>query len=139
MTKVFNKSSEKIKRKMLRSNMPSAEIILWSKLKGKGLGCKFRRQYSVESFVVDFCCPELRLAIEVDGDSHYSETAKSHDEDRQRIIESYGFTFLRFTNIEIANNIDGVLANIAQCIEGSTSPTPPCQGGDIKTRQQLRR
>jgi very-short-patch-repair endonuclease len=56
--------------------MPLAEIILWSRSKGRQLGgYKFRRQYSVEYFMIDFYCPELKLAIEVDGDSHYTEGA----------------------------------------------------------------
>lgn len=134
MTKVFNKTSEKMKRKQLRSNMPLPEVILWPKLRGKGLGYKFRRQYSVEAFVVDFCCLELRLAIEVDGDSHYTEDAIIRDKERQRIIEHYGFTFLRFTNREVYENIDGVVAMIMRRMGELTltSPTPPCQGGDLK-------
>lgn len=52
--------------------MLKAEVILWSRLKGKRLdGYKFRRQFSVAQFVVDFYCPRLKLAIEVDGDSHF--------------------------------------------------------------------
>ena len=124
MTKVFNKTAEKAKRKTLRNNMPIAEKMLWSKLKGKGLGYKFRRQYGVEAFVLDFCCPELRLAIEVDGDSHYTEEASIRDEERQRIIEEYGFSFLRFTNDDVTENVDGVLADICRYIEDMTAMTP---------------
>ncbi len=95
--------------------MPKAEVLLWSKLKGKGLkGYKFRRQYSVEKFIVDFYCPELKLAVEVDGDSHFIEGADKEDQERQRIIELYGITFLRFTNIEIYENLDGALNKIAE-------------------------
>ena len=133
MTLAYNKSSEKTKRKQLRNNMTLPEIILWSKLKGSGMGQKFRRQHSVEAFVLDFCCPVLRLAIEVDGDSHFSGEARSRDMERQKIIESYGFTFLRFTNREIVENLDGVLSTIARFIQGMTTPPPPCQGGDVET------
>ena len=74
MTKLYNRTCEKNKRKILRSNMPKAELILWSRLKNKRLNeYKFRRQYSVAQFVIDFYCPKLKLAIEVDGDSHFSE------------------------------------------------------------------
>lgn len=115
MTKVFNKTDEKIKRKMLRKNMPQAEVILWSKLKDKGLdGYKFRRQYSVDQFVIDFYCPHLKMAIEIDGDSHFREGADIADKERQTIIESFGITFLRFTNKEIYENIEGVLEKIIQ-------------------------
>ena len=52
--------------------MPLAEIILWERLKNRQLeGYKFRRQYNVQDFVIDFYCPELKLAVEIDGESHY--------------------------------------------------------------------
>ena len=74
MNEYFNQDSEKEKRQRLRNTMPDAEVILWSRLKGRQiLGCKFRRQHSVGPFVMDFYSPEIRLAIELDGDSHYRE------------------------------------------------------------------
>ncbi len=95
--------------------MPQAEVILWSQLKEKGLvGHKFRRQYSVEKFVLDFYSPKLKLAIEVDGDSHFVEGSHERDRERQKIIETFGITFLRFTNKEINENIDGVLNKIME-------------------------
>jgi len=126
MTKAFNKADEKIKRRMLRKNMPQAEVILWSKLKDKGLkGYKFRRQYSVEKFVIDFYCPKLKLAIELDGDSHFIEDAVIRDKERQTIIESYGITFLRFTNREVYENVEGILKEVVKYIKTKTSPAPP--------------
>ncbi|MBF0559531.1 MAG: DUF559 domain-containing protein [Nitrospirae bacterium] len=103
--------------------------ILWSKLKGKGLGFKFRRQYSIGRFIVDFYCPALKLAIEIDGNSHYTEAANISDRAREEIIERYGCVFLRFTNQEIYENSDGAIAKIMECINGLTSPTPLCKGG----------
>ncbi len=105
--------------------MPHAESILWSKLRRKNLGYKFRRQYSVEIFVLDFYCPELKLAIEIDGDSHSIEGAKERDNERQRIIECYGITFIRFTNRVIYENMDGVLLRIMQVIERLKDDLPP--------------
>ena len=93
--------------------MPKAEIILWSKLKSKRLdGYKFRRQYSVGKFVIDFYCPRLKLAIELDGDSHFSEGSEESDKGRQDFIESFGISFLRFTNNDIYENLDEVLTAI---------------------------
>jgi len=113
MTEVYNRSREKSKRKLLRSNLPKAEVILWSKLKSKGLdGYKFRRQYSVGKFVIDFYCPRLKLAIEVDGDSHFSEKSEVYDKERQRFIESFKISFLRFTNKDIYENLGEVLGTI---------------------------
>jgi very-short-patch-repair endonuclease len=139
MTRVFNKTGEKTKRKMLRKNMPQAEVILWSKLKDKGLkGYKFRRQYSVEGFVIDFYCPKIKLALEVDGDSHFTEGADTRDKERQAIIESFGITFLRFTNKEIYENTDGVLEKIFQNLpspllakEGISEVLPFARGGKV--------
>lgn len=115
-----------MKRKMLRENLSQAEVLLWSKLKGKGLNnYKFRRQYSVGKFVIDFYCPKSKLAIEIDGDSHFVEGAKERDRERQTIIETFGITFLRFTNREIYENIDGVLDKIVEHIKIRHSITPP--------------
>ena len=126
MTRVYNRESEKLKRKMLRENLSQAEVLLWSKLKGKGLNnYKFRRQYSVGKFVIDFYCPKSKMAIEIDGDSHFVEGAKERDRERQTIIETFGITFLRFTNREIYENIDGVLDKIVEHIKIRHSITPP--------------
>ncbi|MBE9504090.1 MAG: endonuclease domain-containing protein [Proteobacteria bacterium] len=110
MTKIFNRSSEKKKRRSLRFGMPKSEILLWDKIRGRQIkGFKFRRQYSVGRYVVDFYCPKTKLAIEVDGDSHFQEGAEDYDKERQRYIESCGIRFLRFTNLDVQENMDGVL------------------------------
>lgn len=110
--------------------MPKAEIVLWSRLKNRQINNrKFRRQHSIGKYVVDFYCPECELVIEVDGDSHYSGAdAKNRDIVRQKDIESLGLKFLRFTNLEIYNNLSAVLDTIYE----STRPplAPPSEGGD---------
>ena len=114
MTSIFNKTSEKAKRRDLRHNMPSPEIILWPHLQNKGMnGYKFRRQYSIVHYVVDFYCPALKLAIELDGDSHFvSDDEVVYDRERQKSIEGLGIRFLRFTNDEVLDNLDNVLRKI---------------------------
>lgn len=106
--------------------MPGAEIILWSNLRRKQLlDQRFRRQYGIGPYVIDFYCPKLKLAIEVDGDSHTDDVIP-YDDDRQEFIESYGVTFLRFTNEDIYENLDGVLTTIFESIQslqrGTGSP-----------------
>ena len=99
MTKVFNKTSLRERRKLLRHSMPDAEMIVWSRLHRRQMqGFKFRRQYSIGSYVVDFYCPELKLAIEIDGDSHFRSGADEYDKARQEEIEQYSIRFLRFMN-----------------------------------------
>ena len=93
--------------------MPEAEEILWSKLRRRQLGgLKFRRQYGIGIYSVDFYCPELRLAIEVDGDSHFRQGASGRDLRRQLFIEEFDIKVVRFTNDDIRSNLDGVLVAI---------------------------
>ena len=131
MTRVYNQTKEKKKRRALRRAMPSSEVLVWSKLRARQIhGRKFRRQYSVGSYVIDFYCPELKLAVEIDGDSHAGETAEIHDRQRQFFIESYHISFLRFTNSEVHENLESVLDAIAEKICALTKEriiqTKPC-------------
>jgi very-short-patch-repair endonuclease len=113
MTRIYNRQSEKEKRRALRRNMTKAEVLLWLRLKNKQvLGYRFLRQYSVDRYVLDFYCPKLRLAIEVDGESHFVEGAEEYDRERQQYIEALGIKFLRFLNTEIYQNLQGVLQAI---------------------------
>ncbi len=126
MTRYFNREGEKEKRRVLRTTMPPAEVILWQRIRGQQLGYKFRRQYSVGPYVIDFCCVQEKLAIELDGESHYAEGASERDKKRQEFIENFGIRFLRFTNVEIYDNIEGVLQVIVDTLN---SASPPYQGG----------
>ncbi len=124
MIKIFNKKTELIKRRLLRNSMPLPEVILWSRLKNKQLGgYKFRKQYSVGRYVVDFYCSALKLAIEIDGDSHFIDSVEEYDRVRQNFIESFSIKFLRFTNLDIMNNLNNVLEQMIQ--KGFTTPSPP--------------
>jgi very-short-patch-repair endonuclease len=99
MTKIFNVSEHKARRRALRNEMTEAESKLWSRIRGRQvLGYKFRRQYGIGSYIVDFFCTELKLALEVDGDSHFYPAAQDHDARRAAFIESLGIRILRFTN-----------------------------------------
>ena len=127
MTEIFNKKEYIKKRQYLRKNMTKAEIVLWSKLKGKQLnGLKFRRQCGINNYVVDFYCPELKLAIEIDGDVHAYNSRIVYDEKRQKEIEALGIKVLRYTNNDVIQNIEGVLYDII----ATTPHSPPSQGGD---------
>jgi very-short-patch-repair endonuclease len=117
MTLHFNITPLKKRRRWLRSHLPKAEVLLWMHLSNRQmLGYKFRRQYSVDKFSVDFYCAELKLAIEVDGDSHFTPLAKAYDRERQNHIESFGISFLRVMNEEVYSNMDAVLDQIAATI-----------------------
>jgi len=117
MTQHFNRRSENLKRKHLRHNTSKAENELWIHLKSKQLlGIKFRRQYSVDSYILDFYSPKLKLAIEVDGASHFTQSGIEYDKTRTNHLESFGIKILRFTNDEVLQNMDVVLSQIYSAI-----------------------
>ena len=129
MTRIFNRTEEKEKRRILRNNMTSAERLLWERLRKRQVKNKrFLRQFSVLKYVLDFYCPEIKLAIEVDGDTHRSDEEIDYDLNRQTEIENFGIRFLRITNEEIFGNIHNVILKIETVIDG-TPPTPLLQSG----------
>ena len=112
------------RRRVLRNKMPKAEIILWSKLKGKQLkGIKFRRQHSIGKYILDFYCPEYRIAIELDGQSH--ENSELHDHARQKFIENFNIKVLRFNNFDVYRNLNLILEAILGAIPPRPTATPP--------------
>jgi very-short-patch-repair endonuclease len=96
---IFNRKDLKSFRASLRNRSTSAEAALWEMLKSKKLdGRKFRRQYSIGSYIVDFCCPSEKLIIELDGDPHGEYYKIEQDENRDKHMGTLGFTVLRFEN-----------------------------------------
>jgi very-short-patch-repair endonuclease len=135
MGKIYNRQVDNEKRKKLRKNMTKAEAILWREIKDKKiLGYKFRRQFGIGAYVVDFYCPSLKLVIEVDGVTHCTEEEKEYDRQRQTEIEQFNINFVRFTNPEIYDDLYNVLekikAKIEELAKGVATPsrlrrTPP--------------
>lgn len=122
MTLLFNKASEKQKRRILRKNSTEAEKLVWSRLRKRQLaGVKFRRQYSIGAYVADFYCPEKKLAIEIDGAQHFEEDAMEYDRRREEYMASAGIKTIRFTNKDVFNNMEGVLQKITVTVEEQNS------------------
>ena len=100
-------------RKFLRNNSTPAEIRLWTYLKNKQLsGRKFRRQHSIDNFILDFYCPEEKLCIELDGGYHNTPKQSEKDKKRDLILKSYGIKVLRFRNELVFRDCEGVLETI---------------------------
>ena len=98
---------------MGNSQFFSESNILWKHLKRKRFrGLKFRRQYGIDRHVVDFYCPKLRLAIELDGINHLGKKQKLKDQKRQAEVESCGIKVIRYMNTDIYDNIDGVVEDL---------------------------
>ena len=109
-------------RKDLRKNLTPAEARLWSVLKGRQLnGIKWRRQFSIGPYILDFYSPVARLAVELDGARHYTESGADGDFARMKFLYSRRVRVLRFENIEIWQNLDGVLDVIQAAIDAPSS------------------
>ena len=126
MTILFNISPLKRYRKKLRNNSTRTEIYFWIHVKNKQfLGLKFRRQYSIGRFIVDFYCTQYKLAIELDGNIHLRKDIRKYDKRRQKFIESFGITVLRFDNRAVLDNIELVFKTIESYINEVRSSDPP--------------
>ncbi len=97
----------------LRKNMTDAERLLWQALRGKQMdGFRFRKQHPFCQYVIDFYCPSIKLAIELDGGQHNSEEGKLKDSERTAFLEQHGIHVLRFWNNELMSNLEGTLEQI---------------------------
>ncbi len=98
--------------KELRQNLTPAEAILWTCIKNKKLGYKFRRQYVIHNFILDFYCIELKLGIEVDGGVHLDVINQINDESRENLLIENDIKIIRFWNTEVYDDIDLVLQSV---------------------------
>jgi very-short-patch-repair endonuclease len=113
MTVKINSPSKKDFRKILRNSLTPAEAVLWKCLQRRRLlGQKFRRQISIDRYIVDFYCPEKKLVIELDGDGHFTPNGGDYDDQRTKFLEKQGLTVIRFENDELKDNLEGVLETI---------------------------
>ena len=96
----------------LRQPQTPAEATLWQHLRNRNLEYKFRRQHAIEFFIIDFCCAEVKLWIEIDGESHLSNVEQEYDAMRTEYLESLGRKVIRFTNDDVRYNIHAVVQSI---------------------------
>jgi very-short-patch-repair endonuclease len=108
-----NKPEIKDFRKKLRNNLTPAEAFLWTHLKAKQLaGRKFRRQFSVGKYVLDFYCPSEKLCIELDGAGHFTDAGFEYDEVRTAFLNRQGIKVVRFENKVVFEATENVLETI---------------------------
>ena len=120
-----NKQDDRLRtiRKKLRLFPTKAEYVLWQELRKNKLGYKFRRQVSIDSFVVDFYCHELKCIIELDGPIH--DEQKIYDKRREDFLKGKGYKVVRFKNDQVLFDRDKVMEKIFEfCLlnRGETSP-----------------
>jgi len=131
--KIFNKTEYKQHRQALRQNMTEPEKRLWQILRNSQMGVKFRRQHGIGDYIADFYCPELKLVIEIDGDSHFSIEAQGYDKIRDDFMLSLNIETIRLKNDDVMQNIEGVYQYIKHQIdlrfESNPLPASPLSGG----------
>ena len=111
MTKLVHNLKELAgRRKELRKRSTEAENLLWKELRNNKFGLRFRRQYSIGGYILDFYCPRRRLIVEVDGPIHKSN--QEYDVIRDKYFRELDYTVLRFTNNEVTNSMETVVKEI---------------------------
>ena len=118
MKRQFLHYNPKLKRRArgLRNHSTLSEVLLWKEMKGKQMmGYDFHRQKPIDNYIVDFYCPRLNLAIEIDGESHFLRGKE--DAERQHRLEDLGLRFLRFDDLDVKFRMEGVLNTIRTWIE----------------------
>ena len=112
-----------LRSRELRNNMTDTEKALWSRLRGKQLkGYQFYRQKIIGNYIVDFYCAKAKLVVEVDGAQHYSEEMLEADKQREDYLRENALTVIRFSNLEVQKNLDGVVERILECLESPSFP-----------------
>ena len=99
----------------LRKNMTKEERHLWYDFL-RTYPVKFYKQRRIGNYIADFYCKEAGLIIELDGGQHYDEAGMESDQERTTVLESYGLTVIRFTNLDIHKNFRGVCQTIHQYV-----------------------
>ena len=108
----------------MRKDMPEPETRLWLQLRAKRFdGVKFRRQKVIrDDFIVDFAANDPKLVVELDGDTHAGR--EDYDAARTRFLESLGYSVVRFTNVDVIENMEGVLCRLAEVVSELRSQSP---------------
>jgi very-short-patch-repair endonuclease len=120
MKSLHNDPTLKRRRRELRLNQTEAEKTLWSHVRSRQLyGMKFFRQYSVGPYILDLYCPQMRVAIELDGGQHTEDNRREYDATRSAYLKEHGIEVLRFWNHEVLGQTESVLRKITEKL------TPP--------------
>ena len=112
-----NDANVKYLRAKLRNNTTKAEKVLWEMIRNKKLGFKFRRQFQIGFYIVDFYCHELKLIIELDGSIHNEILQKKHDHKRDMWLKNQCYSIMRFQNDYLFDFSEKVINDISKKID----------------------
>ena len=123
MKYILNDPTLKQRRQELRRNQTEAERKLWQLLRSRQFhGLKFLRQYSVGAYILDFYCPILRLAVELDGGQHNQHDNREYDEIRTVFLNAHGIHVIRFWNNDVLLDPHSVLEKLEESVTPPASP-----------------
>src|SRR5438132_1309350 len=107
----------------LRTNLTESEQRLWSRLRRKQVwGVQFYRQKPLGFYIVDFYAPSVRLVVEVDGAQHQVVEQAQYDRQRTAYLECQGLRVLRFTNVEVFQELEAVVEEIGRAVQEGINP-----------------
>jgi very-short-patch-repair endonuclease len=109
-----NDPTLKQRRRELRRNQTNAEMALWAKVRNKQFfGMRFFRQYSIGPYILDFYCPTVKLAVELDGGQHNQSDNREYDAARSEYLKAQGIDVMRFWDNEVLLDVQSVLSKLA--------------------------
>jgi very-short-patch-repair endonuclease len=121
-----NDPALKQRRRELRRNQTEAEKALWAYLRNKQFyGMKFFRQYSIGPYILDFYCPNMKLAIELDGGQHNQCESREYDVVRSEFLKGLGIKVMRFWNNEVLLDMESVLSELRLKVTLLITPPSP--------------
>ena len=125
-----SRAVNRLRAREMRHAPVSAEKLFWNEVRDRRLGGhKFRRQYLIGPFVVDFVCVEKKLIVELDGVLHADRP--NYDKERDEFLEAQGYRVMRFRNEELAGDVAATLTVIQYALETpSPRPSPPLRRGE---------
>ena len=121
-----NDPALKQRRRELRRNQTEAEKALWAHLRNKQFyGMKFFRQYSIGPYILDFYCPNMKLAVELDGGQHNQFESIKYDTGRSEYLKAQGIKVMRFWNHEVLLDMESVLSELGLKVTPLITPPSP--------------
>lgn len=121
------RNTEAARARYFRKNATDCERILWRKLRNRNFeNYKFRRQHPIDAYTLDFYCPALKLAIELDGSGHTYRVHRERDRVREEFLTKRGITVIRFWNHQVREELESVVETIWLALEerNTTNPSP---------------
>lgn len=102
--------------KRMRTDPTKAESVVWNIVRANQLGCKFKRQFPIGEYILDFYCHTLKLCIEIDGEQHGFEKQEQYDQKREKYLINLGIKTVRIWNTGVLENTEDIYHNLENIV-----------------------